>query len=84
MTLSKPLQIGIFWTPADMCKLKDLGVDITVQPDIVNVTFYDVDNCSEFTFDDDPKVYGALCSGGDEYISELSYTALQEAILKHR
>ena len=82
MNLKTPLTLNIFWNTPEATQLLDLGIEISDErPETRECIFFTIDNISGYSFNWSNKVFGCICSGGDEYISELTYEELKTAVI---
>lgn len=72
------IELDILWLDGEQVKLQEMGITTTGDPDLKPVTFYQIDNISDYTHDGRPSC--VVTSSGIEYVTDLSYECVKELI----
>jgi len=80
--LKTPCKIKCYYEPEDAEQLRLIGKDPRLEEaETREVTFYTTDTTTNYR--EDSKFYGAVISGANTYITNLSYDELNLHIQKH-
>lgn len=72
------IELDILWLDGEQVKLQEMGITTTGQPELKEVTFYQIDNISEYTHDGKPSC--VVTSSGIEYVTDLPYACVKGLI----
>lgn len=85
MTLTRPLQVGVYFETPQTSQLSELGLDKMndiEDYEVRDFTFYEVNAVDEYR--DSTHRTGRIHCNGDSYITNVPYDVLVELISIHR
>lgn len=83
MDLKRPMTLMCFYSSEADHELVEMGCKMPVPTLTTERVFYSIDGCVGVQFEDDGKVYGAICSNGDELVTNIPYDLLKDAVEEH-